>query len=186
MSTEVETPQEEGSPDTPVSAAEVASSANGSLLGRIKAARDIRVANESLTLPIPTWGGDLVARYRVVDRSQLEELAKRARQGKNTDSGADINFLARACEGVLMRDPDTGAIEPVLNGHGVQVRFDHDLAALLGVEAESATDVVLYLFKSNAVAIASHAMKIATWMQDTSQEIDEAILGESEPAAPLS
>jgi hypothetical protein len=145
----------------------------GSLLARIKARRETLVADETLDLPIPTWGGDLVARYRVLDRKEIETLT--TRNGKPTAT-ADLDFLIRSCVGISMRD-DEGELVALIDQTG-PVRFDARLAGMLDIDAMTARDVVQYLFRANAVAVGAHAQKIAEWMQDTSQAVDGALTGE--------
>jgi hypothetical protein len=141
-----------------------------SILARIKADRDARSTSEHVDLPIPTWNGDLVARYVVIERRAVEKLADPKLAGT-----ADLDFLIRACHGVFMRD-DNGDMIALADDAG-PVRFDARLAMLLGIEATTGRDVVQYLFRANALAIGAHAAKVADWMQDTSQVIDGAILG---------
>jgi len=153
-----------------VSAAEEAAGAL-SVLDRVKARREERIADETLTLDIPTWGGELRAKYKVVPRPDLEKMVRkiRARQSGNGQGGneADLDFLIQACVGVVAYDTESGEQEEVTNGYNKQ------LSDLLGVEAPAARDVLLYLFKGNGIAIAAHAMKVARWMQDTSKDPEQ-------------
>ena len=147
----------------------------GSLLAQIKARRDERAADEFLDLPIPTWGGELVARYEVVDRDTLERMIAR----RNPSAQVDADFLVRACSGIYMLDGDTGELVPV-PGHyeGEVARYDAALGEALSLDAGSGRELVTYLFRDNVVAISSHALKVLRWMQDTSREVDDALLGE--------
>lgn len=149
--------------------------APGSLLARIRERRDALAQDERLDLPIPSWGGDLVATYRVMERRQVEKLAGRAKS-KAGASDADTDFLIRACAGVQYRD-ESGDLVPLVDDGG-PVRFDSRLAALLGVEADTARDLVRYLFRDNAIAIGTHTARVVEWMTDTSAEVDGSLLGE--------
>lgn len=155
-----------------------------SLLGRIKEQREERLKDESLTLPIPTWGGDLLARYRVMDRKEMMSLARRVREiqrktGNADAATGDTDFILKACECVLVKDPESGEIKELDDPQtGMLVGYDQRLAQALGLEVEKARDVLLHLFNNNAVAIGAHALKIARWMQDTSREVDDEVLGE--------
>lgn len=148
----------------------------GSLIDRVRARREERVADEHLDLPVPTWGGELVARFRVVDSVIFERIAKRLQSGK-TDTGADADFLCAACAGVFVRDDD-GPLEAVLCD-GKPVAFDKGLADVLGVEVERAREVVYYLVKDNQLALSLFAVKVINWMQDTSAEVEGQIVGEA-------
>lgn len=148
-----------------------------SLLGRIKARRDEQTANETLTLPVPTWDGELLARYRVLERKVLEKLNAAAKRKQGAAVNGDADFLIRACVGLFVVDDDGEQV--ALEDESGPIRFDSRLAAKLDVPAETARDVVMYAFKGNDLAVGSHAAKVAQWMTDTSQEVDGEVLGES-------
>lgn len=143
-----------------------------SLLDSIVSRREERMADESLTLDIPTWSGELKAKYRVVERVELEKMVRalRARQTRNgvtEGTMADADFLIRACIGVIAHDNETEEEQTIAPGYTKQ------LTELLGLEFERARDLVIYLFKGNGIAMAAHAMKVARWMQDTSRPIED-------------
>ena len=149
---------------------------SGSVIDRVRARRDERIADEHLDLPVPTWGGELVARFTVVDTDVLERITKRLQAGK-ADPGADADFLVAACTGVFVREDD-GPLEAVTHD-GQPVAFDKRLAVVLGIDAERAREVVDYLVKGNRLALGSLAVRVLNWMQDTSVEVEGQIVGEA-------
>lgn len=142
-----------------------------SLLDRIKARRD--ESDDVLELDIPSWGGELKARYRVVAKAELEKMVRkiRARQsgnGSNDGTEVDLDFLISACIGVIAEDAESMEREEVASG------YNAGLADILGHPDGTGTarGLVLYLFKHNGIALAAHSMKVARWMQDTSKRPD--------------
>lgn len=164
----------------PTTAAEAAVAGTGSLLDQIRQRRDERVADESLVLPIPTWDGELLARYRVVDRKVIQGLARgvqkrsRRRGGDADDGGeADADFLIRACVEIIAHDNETEVEETIAEG------YNQELAEALGINPgpSPARGVLFYLFKDNGIAVGAHAQKVAEWMTDTSKEVAGDLMG---------
>lgn len=153
-------------------AAEVASR---SKLDEIKARRDAR--GDKLTIGIPSWGDELRARYRVVDRKEIDRMVRRIRTRANgaAESGpeADIDFLINACTEVVAApvdgDYDEDEGEHVSNGYNKQLA--DSLANPQGTD--TARGLVAYLFKGNTISISAHAAKVARWMQDTSRSVED-------------
>lgn len=144
-----------------------------SLISRIQARRDDR--EDILTIEIPSWGGDLKAKYRVVERVEIEKMMRRARSnagsgdGKNSAIQADCDFLIGACVGVIAVDPETGNEIDLSDGYSL------DLAEKLGnpPNTDTARGLVLHLVKNNSIALASHGQRVARWMQDTSKPVED-------------
>lgn len=150
-------------------AAEVAADSK-SLLDRIKAARDERP--DELEVDIPSWDGDLQAKYRVVHRTEVEKMVRRIRSRThgNGESGssADVDFLINACIGVQAYDAETDITRPLTGGYTME------LAEMLGKsDITTPRELVAYLFKGNTIAIGAHAIKVARWMQDTTKPIED-------------
>lgn len=139
-----------------------------SVLERVKERRREQSDEDVLTLDIPSWDGALKANYKVIARSELEKILKRLAKGaKDADATAgDIDFLIKACVGVIAYDEETGESEEVAAGYGLQ------LAEVLDHQAETAREVVLHLMKYNGIAIGAHAQRVALWMQDTSRSVN--------------
>lgn len=163
-----------------------------SMLDKIKERRDQR--EDYLVVGIPSWNDELRARYQVLDRSEIDNMVRRIRsrtmnaqngQKTNIGSEADMDFLIKACVGVIAHDNETEEEEEVATG------FDMNLARLLGEEAadgsitmvmdergttmsvRSPRELVAYLVKGNTIALATHSQKVAKWMQDTSRPIED-------------
>lgn len=146
-----------------------------SKLDEIKARRDER--GDTLTTGIPSWGGELKARYRVVDRKEIDKMVRRIRTHANGAPGsgaeADTDFLINACVEVVAAPIDGDYEED--EGDHVSDGYTKGLAEALGGPAgsETARGLVAYLFKGNTIAISAHALKVARWMQDTSKVVED-------------
>lgn len=149
-----------------------------SIVEQLRARRAERLADEHLDLPIPTWEGQLVARYRVVRGEEVRKLLQRASTGR-ADQTADASFLVTACEQVFAMD-DEGRMVVLRRPDGMPMRYEPALGELVaGERFERAVALVYHLFADNDLAISSHALKLAQWMQDTSREVEGAIVGEA-------
>ena len=156
-----------------------------SILEKITKARDER--EDTKVFDIPTWEGDLRARYQVVGREELERMVRRIRQrsrGNGTSSGveADADFLIKACTEVIGYDADTdfevvlspgytmelaGMLKPVYpKGHPMEGQ---------PFVIKSPRELVIYLFKWNGIALATHGAKVARWMQDPTDPVGDPI-----------
>lgn len=142
-----------------------------SILDKVKQKRDERIDDESLVLSIPSWKDELKARYKVVDRGELEKMIRRLRSGDGKATEADLDFLIKSCVEVIAYDADEDKEAPVSEG------FTAELAAKLGDPegTETARGLLLYLTKqpdgkNNTIAIGALALKVARWMQDPSRK----------------
>lgn len=172
-------PQEPPEPET-AAAGEVSQNGHhpASLLGRAAAERQRRVAQERLLLPVPSWGDDLVAEFGVLDEVDREKAAKKLERG---DESLEffVSVLSGACRAVGTRDPETEKLVAIKDESGDAIRFDTRLTDKLGVECESVKDVLLYLVNGNHIALNNYGQRVFSWMTDTSQEVEGALLGES-------
>ena|SRR4249920_2725535 len=142
-----------------------------------------------LNLLVPSYDGNLKIRYRDLSDAEHDELAKRFERAKSREdakgqreSGADM--LIKHCERIFVRDSSEDEFQ-VLEENGDPFRFDKRLAPLLGLESESAREVVLDLFspsdgtrRRHPDAIAPHIEAIFSWRQGREEEIDRRLLGE--------
>lgn len=154
-----------------------------SILTRIKERRDAR--DDELTLDIPSWGGDLRAKYKVLDRSEIDKMVKRIRarqtgNGGSTGTDADADFLIKACVGVIAYDVDTDTEEQISDGYTLALRDLLEPKYPRGHPQEgqdypcpTERHLVVYLLGLNNIAMASHAAKVARWMQDTSRPVED-------------
>jgi len=164
----------------------------GSSLARVKAQREAIVSKEFLTLRVPDYE-DLQVRYRLMSEKATEEVARKIesaqRSGasgkKNMEIAAD--FLVAACDAVLVRIEDTGKFEVLVGEHEQPVRFDAELADVLGIDGvDQARQIVLETFspegddglRRNPDAIIDHLNAIISWRKGREYEIDQGLLGE--------
>src|SRR5688500_18010026 len=81
-----------------------------SLLRKAAARREERV--HALFLDVPSWDGDIIAEYQVVNRPRLETMARKISaesKGGNESSlrtAADIDFIVEACVGLYAYNPE--------------------------------------------------------------------------------
>jgi len=158
-----------------------------------QAARKRDERESTLFLDVPTWDGDLVCEYRVVDPIELGKVAeaavRRMRQnGKVEPAANDIALIVAAAVGLWAVDPDSGERLPIEDEFG-QVKYDRIHKVLGRDDIKSNADAVKYLMGDkrddgswtvNVVAITMHAQKIQQWMRDPSTRSlgMEELLGE--------
>lgn len=142
-----------------------------------------------LDLDVPQYGGDLVARYRVPRPAEINRAAKRIAKLPEDDQqvAATIDQVIVACDSMWLRV--NGELEPLETDNPEPVRYDVRLAEALGIEGTtSARQVVERVFSSggtfNVAALTRHAAHIGEWLTDTSKDLDEDFLGESEGTTP--
>lgn len=119
----------------------------------------------------------LGVRYRALTPEELAEQ----RVG---DLNGDASALLTACECIVLRNGARWA--PLLDEHGVPLRFEHALSETLGLGVPStgeALDVLRAVFgmvPQPALGIGDHATKLVRWMSRPVVVEDEAaVLGES-------
>lgn len=139
-------------------------------------------------IEVPGYGGDLIARYKVMspdDIKRASKLVERLPEAERLNVAA-IDQIIAACDSLWTVDPsdpnaDENGLVP-LDPATPDLRFDTRLAAWFGFEADSARGTVRAIFTVEGVvnmpAILDHSSKIGRWMQDVSQEVDGAFVGE--------
>lgn len=161
--------------------------------------REERVRDIFLDLPLPTWDGDLVVRFVVVDRDYIDKFAA---ADKRTPE-MDMDFVITATSRIYMHDPDGAAegddVEYMVNADGTTneeyillkndagtpVKFDQTMAEMLGQDQlRKARDVLSYCVKGNMIAIGGLAGKLVNWMQDTDTKVAGSIVGGSSTPTP--
>lgn len=132
---------------------------------------------EAQTKVFDVEGSFAAVRYR---RMRLEDREKigsdvLGNDGKRLDVNAQ--FLIEACEEILLHDPETGEIGPVIPGE--KVTFDYrpgesiPLHQALGEPESDIRRSVLRLFQGVDDAVMNHAERVETWMgtvQDLTRE----------------
>jgi hypothetical protein len=148
-----------------------------------EAAKRREQSGDTLFLEVPTWGGDLIAEYKVIDRQRLEGLIQRiqkeSRNGNSSSArtAADIDLLVEANVGLYAFDAEASlerddegrvAIEDEIG----TVTYSR-IGPILGKEFPSVRAAVLYLMKDNGLAITAHAVIVARWMRDPSKTAEQ-------------
>ncbi len=175
--------------DPDAAAVEVASG-DGSVLDRVKKRR--REVKDTVEIPIPSWGGELIAVYKVLDQDKIDEMIRniqqRARQlqvsgnGRNRDqtrkvgNNADMDFLIDSCVGIIAWDSSTDEREEIAQGF-----FDMTLVPMLEPKDEFGNDLeitnprelLMYLLKHNTISLGNLSQKVARWMRDTSIPVED-------------
>lgn len=172
---------EERDLDPELSATEVAAGAE-TIVQKIARRREQRDGTE--TFDIPTWDGDLRAKYQVLPKQEIQAMIRRARAAQNggasAGSDADCDFLIQACVGILAYDPDSGEELTIAEGYTM------DLAAMLDprypkghpqegdpVRITNPRELVVYMFRWQGVTLTAHAQTIGRWMQNPKREFAE-------------
>lgn len=159
-----------------------------------KAQKERAKRETHLFLDVPSWNGDLVAEYRIIDKKILDDMGKRnaalIRSGKFDKVKADIELILKAAVGLWVLDPKSGNRVQLTDEFG-QVSYDRIALVLGRPEIESASEAVRYVMAErgndddswveNTVAMGLHAQSITKWMKDPSKRsVDlEALLGEA-------
>lgn len=130
---------------------------------------------QTIDLSVGGYDGALVARYRLLDPlKEGKEIGERVRRQFKGDEDAQLFYanadtLIEACVGLYLRD-DNGELEPIdPEGLGEPVKYDHRLAAGLGIDVDDkqpARSVLLGIFNGNKVALNVHALQFTRWMGD--------------------
>lgn len=164
-------------------------------LSILQTAQKERAKREThLFLDVPSWNGALVAEYRIIDKTILDEMGKRnaarLRAGKFDKVKADIELILRAAVGLWVLDPKSGDRVQLEDEFG-HVGYDRITLVLGRNDIDGAQDAVRYVMAErgndddswveNTVAMGLHAQSITRWMKDPSKRsIDlEDLLGES-------
>jgi hypothetical protein len=166
-----------------------------SLLKQAQKKRQTR--QRTFFLDVPSWDGDLICEYQVVDPDMLKKVAagaiRRARNGSEQEAAAnDVDLILAAAVGLYAKDPETGERVAIEDEHG-HVGYGR-IAKLLGKddEVKSQAQAVRYLMAErdddsedggwveNVMAMSLHADAISRWMKDPSKHgVDlETLLGE--------
>ena len=151
-----------------------------SLLERLREDRRALASAESTTIEIPGYDGELVCRYRLMEASELEKIARKAaklpRERRNL--AVTMDSLSASCiEFETVDHRNGGAAGTLAENGGDPIRYDDRLAEALGYTAKSAREAVLGLFGGNEIAVLTHGAQLARWWSDASEDVDEDFLG---------
>jgi hypothetical protein len=166
----------------------VEEAAGASLLKKAQQKRDDESRETALYLDIPSWGGDLVGKYKVQEQKELVKQARAvmsaAREGGNVDNvrlEADMNFILKANVGLYARDHSK---DPGESGHEDLIEVGSgisDCGSILGKDFRNSHEALLYLFAKDdadpSVPITVHSQSIARWMRDPSKPVTDGVTG---------
>lgn len=148
-------------------------------MDRIRQARADAAKITTVDLPIPGYGGQLVARYRLLDPLvEGQKIVARVKQQFKTDAQQAfyglVDTLVEACEG-LYEPTDDGTLQPLaLDPTGEPISYGKQLADGLGINGGDpfeVRNVVIGLFTAgnpngNKIAVTAHALQLQEWMSD--------------------
>jgi hypothetical protein len=155
----------------------------GSLMHRIRRKRADLAALRTTDIPIAGYGGDLVARYRLLDPLvEGKEIVKRtseqfAKEPAEQTYYGIVDSMLEACVGLYARSH--GELIPLddENGYGAMTYSDARLGEFLDFTAENGRDAVVEVFAGNRNAVIAHGMLLQKWFADPSGELDQRTLG---------
>jgi hypothetical protein len=163
-------------PPTPAPAAKAVSQ-----LDRLKERRRrAREEREPLDLDIPGYGGELVARYRVLSFEEMEKLQDRGgKMARAADIEVELKItmdtIAAACVGIFLRED--GKLRP-LNEVDAKfgdepVRYDERLAEAVGVDSEGKVRILIRRMFPTELSIIGHLQRVSNWMSGVNDADDE-------------
>lgn len=152
-----------------------------SVLGRLRVIREQAAEQTTVTLPAPGLPG-VELRMRALPDAQRRRIQKQmvALQDRGADDiGIAADVVATATVEILVTEPDGGLTQPLVDDEG-PVGFDHRLAALLGIEAESARDVVFAFWPQSdrtAWQLISLSGRYLSWLSGSDDDLEGELLG---------
>lgn len=148
--------------------------APSSPLASLRARREKAREELHLDLAVPRLDPPVFVRFAPVEQSQIARINKRHEKSKDKDRDVIVNavILAEACRGVFeVVDDDPVSIDAA-DRDGDWPRFDEQLAGLLGLDTDKASDVArgLYLTDGDVIATAS---RLAEWSGYSMSDLEE-------------
>jgi hypothetical protein len=157
-----------------------------------------KLARGTVTLPLPLYDGQYLARFGVLDPDRIAEFERLSDPNEDTYEAA-ADFIADACRCILARPDDASVPVKLTHDDGRPVRFDQEFAEALGLEPApgrelaSMTDVVFAAWTVedeegeravSAIALDLFGAKLLDWMRDTSRLVEGELVGESNGTRP--
>lgn len=150
-----------------------------SILDQLVAARQETAENQTVDIELPGYKGMLVARYGLLDNSELAKIAKRVRkQYKKQEEqvlAISCDILISACEGFYHRN-EAGELQTITKDG--EVLSYHNAGDFLQFETTSARNSVIQVFAGNELAVVDQQVRLARWMRNTGVDVDTDLLGE--------
>lgn len=149
-----------------------------SLKEGLRRQREENLQNRTLELALPEYTNpELVGMYRVMDPAELAVIGEKLkREFKNRTElvtyGA-IDSIIACCSGLYAREAGKKELIPL--DAEFPLRYDGRLAEYLGIEAQTAREVVVGVFGGNMYAIIDHNVKITRWMADRKVDLSDGL-----------
>jgi hypothetical protein len=152
------------------------------VLDALKAQR-ARVATETTyDAPVPGWGGLLVLRMGGITSEQQRRIIERSQKPGGSLQSANVDLVLAAFKRVLGRAKPDDELTVLADDDDLPMGLDERLASALDLgTVRSARDVLFALFSranSPVMAISAVGGDWLEWARESSDEVDEAFLGE--------
>jgi hypothetical protein len=157
----------------------------GSWMAQVAEEHEKATEVDELHMGFPSWGPPefptLVVTFGVIKKPRLEKYQRDARKAQrkgDSSANSDILFLCEAARKVWVRRPDTEELVQVLK-NGQAVRLDKNLGEMLALAADVNANShvrMMHLAKDNDTALGAWAVKVATWMTNTSANVADQVL----------
>jgi hypothetical protein len=154
----------------------------------LRAKRDEIASNTSVLIPLGSAYEDMgvCVKYRLLDRSETDEISKRVRKQVSKDRNEFmfrvlLDSMILACEGFYLRpagvsdEQATPLRDPAGKEH---ITTFAQFAAHLreGDPFASHRAAVIYIFGDNEFAVGQHGLLLNRWFSNTGLEVDEELL----------
>lgn len=149
-----------------------------SLKEGLRRQREENLQNSTLELPLPEYENpELVGMYRIMDPAELSVIGEKLkREFKNRTElvtyGA-IDSIIACCAGLYAREAGKKELIPL--DAEFPLRYDGRLAEYLGIDAQTAREVVIQVFGGNMYAIIDHNVKITRWMGNRKVDLSDGL-----------
>lgn len=163
--------------------------ANGpqSLMEQLRAKRQEVAETKETMIPLPGYEEvGLQAKYRLMDRPEVEKIGKKIRKQGVKDRGlfqmlALVDVIINSTEGFYVHQ-DGEQVELTYGDDGPHITTWPKLAEFLGHagEPDTARNAVYWIFGNNEFAIGNHGIVLNRWFGNTGAEVDAEFLGEAE------
>jgi hypothetical protein len=150
---------------------EPAPGAEQSMMDKLRARRAALAGEYTVRMPLPGFDGMLLAEYKKLSYDTTRNIVKRATDSKNprADLYGQMDILINACIGIYAND-----------GTFIAGGYDRDLAAFFELDGDVVTArQVVQAVIQNDLAIPAHHADLMAWMQDSDQQVNEKLQGES-------
>ena len=153
----------------------------------LRAKRDEIASRTTVLIPLGSAYADMGvhAKYRLLDRTETDEIAKNVR--KQTKDRNEfmyrvlVDTMIRACEGFFLKPNgllDDDDAEPLKDPRGEEhiKTYNQFAKEMRGEPFQSHRAAVAYIFGDNEFAVGQHGLLLQRWFSNTGLEVDEELL----------